>query len=339
MGAGSDRFGGILIDHESSVGQRSGKAMRMRASPLLQAWRDRDVSLGSWRISGIPGALASEGPEWGRLAIEVPRSPMRVHREGGRGSLADPTVALVHNAGDRDPRTAVDPRGVTSDWISFEPEVLFEIRPDLEASWASPFRSAQVPLPGPMFVLLRCLVELADTRAVDPKLMREATLRLLELCLGPFSAGGPMLKRQASPAALDMVERTREPIVANPGAQHSLELLALHVGCSPYHLARVFHRTTGRTIHDYLVQLRLRLCYFRIREPGSDLLTLALEHGFSSHSHFTAAFRKSFGVTPTGLRQSAASVDEETIRRLLRETGVEAEWSASTAALAPLDRR
>lgn len=314
--------------------------MRTQASPwLLQAWRDRDVSLGSWTIPGVPGALTSDGPEWRRLAIEVARSPMRVHREGRRGSLADPTVVLVHNAGDRDQRTALDPRGVTSDWISFEPEVLFEIRPDLEASWARPFASFQVPLPSPMFVLLRCLVELAGTRAVDRKLVREATLRLLELCLGPFSAGGPMLKRQASPAALDLVERTREPMVADPGAQHSLELLALHVGCSPFHLARVFHRTTGRTIHDYLVQLRLRLCYFRVREPGSDLLTLALEHGFSSHSHFTAAFRKTFGMTPTGLRQSAASVDEETIRRLLRETSVGAEWGARSAALASLGRR
>lgn len=313
--------------------------MLAKSSPLLRCvWRDHDVSLGTWGLPGSPGPLTSDGPDWGRLAIEVPRSPMRVHRTDRRGSIADPTTALVHNAGEVDQRTAADVRGVASDWISFEPEVLFEIRPDLEPSWARPFSSPQVPLPSSMFVLLQRLVVLAEIRTVDPKLMREATLRLLELCLGPFSAGGPMLKRRASPAALDLVERTREPIVANPGAHHSLELLALHVGCSPFHLARVFRRTTGRTIHDYLVQLRLRLCYFRLQDRGTDLLALALEHGFSSHSHFTAAFRKAFGMTPSGVRQAAGSVDEEAIRRLLLETSVGAEWSAHTAARSSFGR-
>jgi AraC-like DNA-binding protein len=301
--------------------ERSGKAKRMQSSPSLQhAWRDQDVSLGTWTIPGSSEARTSDGPEWGRLAIEIPRSPIRVHREGRRCSLADPTVALIHNAGDRDRRTCVDIRGGTSDWISFEPEVLFEIRPDLEPSWARPFGSAQVPLPSAMFVLLRSLVELAETREIDANLMRDAALRILEHSLGPFSAGGPRVKREASPAALDLVERTREPMVTDPGGDHTLELLALHVGCSHYHLARVFHRTSGRTIHDYLVQLRLRLCFFRVQDASCDLLAVALEHGFSSHSHFTAAFRKSFGITPSAMRLAVGSADEETIRRLLRES-------------------
>jgi AraC-like DNA-binding protein len=37
---------------------------------------------------------------------------------------------------------------------------------------------------------------------------------------------------------------------------------------------------------------------------ATDLTDLALRLGFSSHSHFTAAFRKSFGCTPSHFRQS-----------------------------------
>ena len=36
-----------------------------------------------------------------------------------------------------------------------------------------------------------------------------------------------------------------------------------------------------------------------------DVSALALDLGFSSHSHFTAAFRQAYGRTPTGFRRAA----------------------------------
>ncbi len=39
--------------------------------------------------------------------------------------------------------------------------------------------------------------------------------------------------------------------------------------------------------------------------PGDDLSALAAELGFSSHSHFTAAFRQAYGRSPTAFKQSA----------------------------------
>jgi AraC family transcriptional regulator len=36
-----------------------------------------------------------------------------------------------------------------------------------------------------------------------------------------------------------------------------------------------------------------------------DLSALALEVGFSSHSHFSAAFRQVYGESPSAFRQSA----------------------------------
>lgn len=89
-------------------------------------------------------------------------------------------------------------------------------------------------------------------------------------------------------------QRYREPT--------SLDRLAREVHCSPYHLARVFRRETGRTIHAYLVQLRLREALERI-DRTTDLTHLALSLGFASHSHFTDAFRRSFGVAPSSLRR------------------------------------
>jgi AraC-like DNA-binding protein len=53
------------------------------------------------------------------------------------------------------------------------------------------------------------------------------------------------------------------------------------------------------------MRLRLHASLERVAEPGSDLTAVALDLGFASHSHFTAAFRRSFGLTPSALRAQA----------------------------------
>ena len=70
-----------------------------------------------------------------------------------------------------------------------------------------------------------------------------------------------------------------------------------------FHLARVFKARTGFSLHAYRNQLRLRAALERLAEPGVDLIDIALDLGFSSHSHFTETFRRSFGKTPSAVRQ------------------------------------
>lgn len=81
---------------------------------------------------------------------------------------------------------------------------------------------------------------------------------------------------------------------------------------SPYHLARVFRREVGSSIHEYRARLRLAAALHRLADGESDLTRLALESGFSSHSHFTTSFRRQFGVSPSAARRQLT-------RRRLRE--------------------
>jgi AraC-like DNA-binding protein len=58
------------------------------------------------------------------------------------------------------------------------------------------------------------------------------------------------------------------------------------------------------TIHQYLLQLRLREGAAAVLEGERDLTALGLRLGFSHHSHFTEAFRRAFGVPPSRLRSA-----------------------------------
>ena len=81
-----------------------------------------------------------------------------------------------------------------------------------------------------------------------------------------------------------------------------LTALARALHTSPFHLARVFRVETGFTVEGYRRALRLRAALELLPTHSSGLTALALELGFSSHSHFTESFRREFGVPPSALR-------------------------------------
>jgi transcriptional regulator GlxA family with amidase domain len=56
-------------------------------------------------------------------------------------------------------------------------------------------------------------------------------------------------------------------------------------------------------VRAYRLRLRLALVLDRLRQGANDLADVALEAGFSHHSHMTSACRTLLGHTPSGLRK------------------------------------
>jgi AraC family transcriptional regulator len=84
----------------------------------------------------------------------------------------------------------------------------------------------------------------------------------------------------------------------------SLEALAGKIGVTSVYLTQCFKRSEGMPLYRYQTQLRLARALDRLPE-ADDITDLALDLGFSSHSHFTAAFRAGVGVTPSHFRRVA----------------------------------
>ncbi|MGH8251862.1 MAG: helix-turn-helix transcriptional regulator [Steroidobacteraceae bacterium] len=116
-----------------------------------------------------------------------------------------------------------------------------------------------------------------------------------------------------------LVLRTKEFLEANMTAAIRLADVARHAGASPAYLTDAFRRAEGIPLHRYLVQLRLARALIELPD-AADLTRLALASGFSSHSHFTAAFRRAFGCTPSQCRWSL-SQSSPTISSRFPESG------------------
>ena len=78
----------------------------------------------------------------------------------------------------------------------------------------------------------------------------------------------------------------------------SLEELGRRVGSSPFHLSRIFSAQTGKTITQYLRQLRMERAAELLRTGEHNVTEVALEVGYNSLSHFSTAFHEAFGCCP-----------------------------------------
>lgn len=115
---------------------------------------------------------------------------------------------------------------------------------------------------------------------------------------------------EPSRATRRLIRRAKEFLEANLARRIRLADVARAVGASPAYLTDVFRRVEGVPLHGYLTQLRLARALVELRR-ADDLTTLALDLGFSSHSHFTAVFRRAFGCTPSRFRESTRAAGSD----------------------------
>lgn len=98
--------------------------------------------------------------------------------------------------------------------------------------------------------------------------------------------------------AQERVDRVIEILKQNLADPPSLEELGRRVGCSPFYLSRIFSAQTGRTIPQYLRQLRLERAAELLRTGRYNVTEVALEVGYNSLSHFSQAFHEYHGCCP-----------------------------------------
>lgn len=101
------------------------------------------------------------------------------------------------------------------------------------------------------------------------------------------------------------VTRARRILAEHRRDPPPLTALAEELHVSPWHLCRAFRAATGSTPRAYAERLTLAEVASRLAEYPTDLATLAVEQGFSSHSHLTARFKALFGCTPSALSRTA----------------------------------
>jgi len=113
--------------------------------------------------------------------------------------------------------------------------------------------------------------------------------------------------RSAAPAPAALPRRAMRRVeerMRNLENDLTLEALARESGYSPIHFSRMFRAATGHTPHNYVLHLRVQRARQLLAESSVSLTEIALECGFSSHSHMTRVFHQLVGMTPSTYRRN-----------------------------------
>lgn len=94
------------------------------------------------------------------------------------------------------------------------------------------------------------------------------------------------------------LRRAIDFIDANMSRDISLSDVSEAAGLSPFHFARLFKVSTGLPPHRYIVQCRVERAKGLLLQPNLSISEIALQLGFCDQSHFSAQFKRVYGMTP-----------------------------------------
>lgn len=162
------------------------------------------------------------------------------------------------------------------------------------------FRQQRLRIDGRTQALVALLRHSLRKNIAEPLEAETLALTLVQRALGPRTthSAGATLGRQR------LVDRVKLVLASDLARRWTLTEIAAEVRGSPVYLTQVFQQVEGLPLYRYQLRLRLARALDLLAHYG-DLTDLRLELGFSSHSHFSAAFRQAYGRSPSEFRRSA----------------------------------
>ena len=269
------------------------------------------VQVGAFRCPVSHPAFVDSGPIRNHCFV-FPRTPVVIRHSNGRPFAADPTVVTLYNKGQEYRRIAVSPDGDLCDWYAIAPDLLRDALAAYDPPAADderrPIRFPFVRVDPATYLEQRLLFsEVARAQELDALHLDESVMGLLDHVLAHAYGGDGRVKAPQKSAPVELAHDACELLGRRFAESLTLAEIARVLDVSVFHMCRMFRRVTGTTIHEYRNQLRLRSALARLEDGDCDLSQLALDLGFSSHSHFTASFRRAFGVPPSTARRDVCA--------------------------------
>lgn len=292
---------------------------------LSRSLLHRSASVALYDVRCRSGAC-SAGPEELSSAhhLVFPRHGVFIRHVRGEAVLADVNHALFFQPGETH-RVAHPCRGGDDCTVlAFAGELMREAVQrhaprKVDAPDALPTHVLSAPV---VFHMHERIRQAAQQRSADALALDEAALALLDTVLArrPRDAYSPAPRVRAATRELHhaQVERAKLALAVRFSDDLTLADVARSAHASAYHLSRLFRRETGLTLHQYRQRLRLGHALARIVSGERELTPLALSLGFSSHSHFSSAFRALFGVTPSACRRRASARQLRQLSKILK---------------------
>lgn len=237
-----------------------------------------------------------------RTSLVFPYRGTYVRHVGDEDAVADASQVLFFHVGEDYQVSHPNPGGDASLALTVDDALLREIAPPALLRGTDPlrFRALRLRIDPRAQVLVAMLRHALHTGIAEPLEGESLALTLVHRALAPRTthAAGATHARQR------LVDRAKLVLARDLARRWTLAEVAAEVGVSAVYLTQSFRDVEGVPLYRYQLRLRLARALDLLGEVD-DLTALGLHLGFSSHSHFTAAFQQAYGRTPSEFRQAA----------------------------------
>jgi AraC-like DNA-binding protein len=236
----------------------------------------------------------------GATHLVFPYRGLFMRHVGGTQSVADANHVLLFNGGQGYQVSHPASGGDACLSLSIAQPLLRELAPAalLQPRDEPVFRGQSLRIDERAQVLVALLRHSLRHGSIEALEAESLALTLVCRSLGPRTAHAPGATR----ARQRLVDRAKLLLASDLTRRWTLAEIAAEVGGSPVYLTQAFQQVEGLPLYRYHLRLRLARALDRIADC-EDVAALALDLGFSSHSHFSAAFRQAYGRTPSEFRQ------------------------------------
>jgi AraC family transcriptional regulator len=276
----------------------------MSALPEFEVIRLLDTDTVALRNVRCTGACRHRSTEEcvSTTHLVFPYRGVYLRHVGGDQAVADANHVLFFNADEGYQVSHPIAGGDASLSLVLSEPVLRELAPRsfLNGREAIGFRRQHLRIDPRAQALVAVLRHSLDNGSIEPLEAEGLVLTLVCRSLGPRTSHEP----GASRSRRRLADRVKILLASDLSRRWSLAEIATEIRGSPVYLTQVFQQTEGIPLYRYHLRLRLARALDLIARYD-DLSALAADLGFSSHSHFAAAFRQAYGRSPTAFKQSA----------------------------------
>ena len=160
-----------------------------------------------------------------------------------------------------------------------------------------------LPIKDELFSILEYLEKTDVNNTINKILLKAKILELIAIQLENYKNSDVAFAKQFNDKALKKIYKIKELIQSNLHKNFSLVDLSKQFGVNYHSCNNEFKRVFGYSVHEYSIEVKMKKAKTSLENTEKLVYQIAEEVGYKNATHFTAAFKRKFKITPIQYRK------------------------------------